>query len=60
MRKLKLEIEGLAVDSFHAGPEVREAGTVQGRESVESLVECVKNTLATRMTCCPCTPAFLQ
>ena len=61
MKKLKLEIDELAVESFVAGDGAVERGTVEARGDDASLgtVACVKETLATRMTCCPCTPAFL-
>ena len=61
MRKLKLEIEELAVESFVAGDGAAPRGTVEARGDDYTLetLDCVKETLATRMTCCPCTPAFL-
>lgn len=57
MRKLKLEIESLAVDTFET------AGANGGRGTVDAHVErptlrtvCDQTLLVSNPTCCPCTP----
>lgn len=61
MKKLKLNVEELTVDTFHTGDTNDVRGTVDGAEN-ESLDFCTsldcKYTPGTRLTCCPCTPAF--
>lgn len=58
MRKLKLEIDRLAVDSFPtSGLATHGLGTVHAREDQQTLkIVCGVSTLATNPTCCPCTP----
>ena len=56
MSKLKLEIETLAVDTFHATPADAEApGTVEAFEI--SLIQdtCGCNNTSRKMPCAPCT-----
>ncbi|MFL5538895.1 MAG: hypothetical protein ACJ8J0_07880 [Longimicrobiaceae bacterium] len=60
MKKLKLDCEALAVDSF---PTTREtcagAGTVHAREWKPTLPGvCDQTLLGTNPTCCPCTPRY--
>ena len=58
MRKLTLDLEALAVDSFPTASSAAAAiGTVHAREDQQTLkVVCTISTLATNPTCCPCTP----
>jgi hypothetical protein len=60
MKKLKLECEALAVESFPTTRETTEgAGTVHAREWQRTLVAlCDRTLLATNPTCCPCTPRY--
>lgn len=53
MKKLKLEIDELAVETFATGEDDgADAGTVEGRELAPTLLK-----LCTAMTSlCPCTP----
>lgn len=57
MKKLKLTVEALAVDSFATGSEDGPIGTVQGQELVPSAPHPTCAPL-TRLTDCPCTPAY--
>lgn len=58
MKKLKLDCEALAVDSFPTLREAREdMGTVHAREWKPTLPGvCDRTLLASNPTCCPCTP----
>ena len=59
MKKLKLEIESLAVDTFDTGRDAEWGGTVQGhaeRPTVKTI--CDPTLLASNPTCCPCTPMY--
>ena len=61
MKKLKLDLDSLAVDTFSTQPRAAEArGTVRGREWSPSLFypQCNSNNLVclTYPTGCPCTP----
>ena len=58
MRKLTLDCESLAVESFPTSDEVADGrGTVHAREWQRTLpVACDQTLLATNPTCCPCTP----
>lgn len=57
MKKLKLEIDALTVDTFDTGREAGTAGTVQAHGDGRTLkVVCEISTLKTDLTCCPCTP----
>lgn len=60
MKKLRLQVEDLAIDSFATDAERQdERGTVHGRQGDESFkVICGVSTLKTDMTCCPCTPGY--
>jgi hypothetical protein len=58
MKKLKLDLEGLTVDSFAtvAAPTLH-PGTVEAREYRPTLrTVCDCTLLGTDPTCCPCTP----
>lgn len=56
MKKLSLQVDQLAVESFPTGDVETMLGTVQARELAPTppYAGCVK----TRLTDCPCTPAF--
>ncbi|HEX6747202.1 MAG TPA: hypothetical protein VF092_07865 [Longimicrobium sp.] len=58
MRKLKLDVERLTVESFPTSDdELQRLGTVQAREGAETVkIVCTISTIATNPTCCPCTP----
>ncbi len=60
MKKLKLEIESLTVDTFvtaHGADPGR--GTVDGQELRPTLkTVCDQTLLASNPTCCPCTPMY--
>lgn len=57
MRKLTLDVETLAVESFSTAAAGAAVGTVHAREDQQTLkVVCTISTLATNPTCCPCTP----
>lgn len=60
MKKLKLQIDALTVDTFDTGNEARaEGGTVQAHRDSRTLkIVCEISTLKTDLTCCPCTPMF--
>jgi hypothetical protein len=60
MKKLKLEIDALTVDTFDTGREAgAEGGTVHARGDSRTLkIVCEISTLKTDLTCCPCTPMF--
>ena len=60
MKKLRLEIENLAVDSFATADEAESlAGTVEGRE-MRTEFTCNQTTpyCKTILTYCPCTPRW--
>ena len=58
MKKLRLQVEALAVDSFPTTRETcADTGTVHAREWQRTLLTlCDQTLLATNPTCCPCTP----
>lgn len=58
MKKLKLEVEALTVDSFATADAAGAgAGTIHAREWQRTLVAlCDRTLLASNPTCCPCTP----
>jgi hypothetical protein len=61
MKKLKLDVEGLTVDSFAtAADAVAQPGTVEAQEIRPTLrTVCGNETwLVSNPTCCPCTPMF--
>lgn len=60
MRKLKLDLDRLTVDSFATTPDGdADAGTVHGQEYRPTIKTVCDNTLlATNPTCCPCTPMY--
>jgi hypothetical protein len=61
MKKLRLEIENLAVDSFATADEAESlAGTVEGREMPSGEFTCNRTTpyCKTILTYCPCTPRW--
>ena len=60
MKKLKLQIDALTVDTFETGLDARDAGgTVQAHRDSRTLkIVCEISTLKTDLTCCPCTPMF--
>ncbi|HEX8390924.1 MAG TPA: hypothetical protein VF665_01100 [Longimicrobium sp.] len=55
MTKLTLRMDELTVDSFEMEIEQNERGTVNAQEELSGTL-CY--TPGTRLTCCPCTPAF--
>lgn len=57
MKKLKLAVEALAVESFPTAEAVEQLGTVQGAELVPTppYLTC---QLGTKPTNCPCTPRY--
>lgn len=57
MKKLKLQIDQLAVESFRTGDADEQGGTVQARELAPTYPYpgC---PLGTKPTNCPCTPAY--
>lgn len=59
MKKLKLRIDELAVDSFEAGDAESLTGTVEGRE-MRTEFTCNQTTpyCKTILTYCPCTPRW--
>ncbi|HEU0302870.1 MAG TPA: hypothetical protein VFR37_25640 [Longimicrobium sp.] len=58
MRKLRLRLDELAVDTFQTGDaEVPRLGTVDAHEATPKII-CSIPTLKTDLTCCPCTPMF--
>jgi hypothetical protein len=60
MKKLKLEIDALAVDSFATGDGAGPAGTVDGHEMASQQYTCNRITpyCKTILTYCPCTPRW--
>jgi hypothetical protein len=59
MKKLKLALEDLAVDSFSTLAETTGRGTVDGREAIPTLRPvCGSTLLVSDPTCCPCTPRY--
>lgn len=55
MKKLRLSLDDLAVDTFHTAlPGASAQGTVDGRSATAKPL-CLP-TLKTDLTCCPCTP----
>jgi hypothetical protein len=57
MRKLKLDLDALAVDSFRTFGAPAWRGTVGSRELQPTLKTfCGSTWLETNPTCCPCTP----
>ena len=60
MKKLKLQIESLAVDTFETGREGDGSrGTVAGHEVRPTLPNvCDRTLLVSNPTCCPCTPMY--
>ena len=56
MKKLKLEIESLAVDSFETAQHVNDRGTVDAHLDDKTLKTLCASLLASNPTCCPCTP----
>lgn len=55
MKKMKLRLDALAVESFDAGEAAAHPGTVRGHEMIPTppYLSCV---LLTKPTDCPCTP----
>jgi hypothetical protein len=63
MKKLKLEIENLSVDSFATVAQAEPlSGTVEGREVLGTEFTCNQTTpyCKTILTYCPCTPRWEQ
>ncbi|HSU13472.1 hypothetical protein [Longimicrobium sp.] len=59
MKKLKLDLDALSVDSFTAFGVAAGAGTVAGRELQPTLkTVCGSTWLESNPTCCPCTPRY--
>jgi hypothetical protein len=57
MKKLKLEIESLAVDTFATADADRGRGTVDAHLVRPTLrTVCDETLLVSNPTCCPCTP----
>jgi hypothetical protein len=58
MKKLKLEIESLAVDSFQTAQHANDRGTVDAHlgHQDKTLKTICASLLASNPTCCPCTP----
>jgi hypothetical protein len=57
VNKLKLQIDQLAVESFAVGDADGQIGTVEAREMAPTPPYAGCPAL-TRLTICPCTPAF--
>ena len=58
MRKLRLSLDELAVDTFQTGgPDVPRRGTVDAHAATPKII-CDISTLKTDPTCCPCTPMY--
>lgn len=53
MRKLTLDLETIAVDSFATAPEAGEAGSVEAHEMIDT-----SPYKLTKLTYCPCTPRW--
>ncbi|HEX6747203.1 MAG TPA: hypothetical protein VF092_07870 [Longimicrobium sp.] len=59
MRKLKLDLDALAIDSFSTADAVAGHGTVAGREMQPTIKTfCGSTWLESNPTCCPCTPRY--
>lgn len=58
MKKLKLQMDQLAVESFPTGTPDALPGTVEARELGPSTTIFCGPTPGTKLTCCPCTPAY--
>lgn len=59
MKKLKLQAEDLAVDSFHTAADATAwRGTADAHEATPAIVCNATATIKTQPTCCPCTPAY--
>lgn len=59
MKKLRLQAEDLAVDSFRTAEEdAAWRGTVDGHGATPAVVCNATATIKTQLTCCPCTPAY--
>lgn len=56
MKKLRLSLDELAVDTFHTGQGGPAEGTVDAHAATAKPL-CIP-TLKTDLTCCPCTPIF--
>jgi hypothetical protein len=58
MKKLKLEIESLAVDTFETAQYANDRGTVDAHldDGDKTLKTLCASLLASNPTCCPCTP----
>lgn len=57
MKKLSLQVDELAVESFSTGSNEGRMGTVEAREMVPTAPHPTCAPL-TRLTDCPCTPAY--
>jgi len=57
MKKLTLQVEDLAVESFQTGDAELPAGTVEAREMVPTPPH-LTCPIRTKPTDCPCTPAY--
>jgi hypothetical protein len=58
MKKLKLRIDELTVDTFQPGAaDEPHRGTVDAHAVTPKII-CGVPTLKTDLTCCPCTPMF--
>lgn len=57
MKKLKLAVEALAVESFPTAEAIEQLGTVEGAELVPTppYFTCPAGT---KLTICPCTPKY--
>lgn len=61
MKKRKLDVDALAVDSFTAGERAGPAGTIGGNQAQPTLKTfCGSTWLESNPTCCPCTPRNLE
>ncbi|HEX8692104.1 MAG TPA: hypothetical protein VF746_06785 [Longimicrobium sp.] len=61
MKKLKLDLDGLAVDSFATLAGTAHRGTVDGREPRPTLETiCGSTWLVSNPTCRPCTPRYQE
>lgn len=59
MRKLKLNLDDLAVDTFRtAGHGAAWRGTVDGHEAAPTVKTVCASLLASNPSCCPCTPMY--
>lgn len=57
MKKLTLQVEELAVESFATGRADERLGTVEGHEMIDTLDK-LGGPLRTKPTDCPCTPMY--